>query len=105
MRPPNDETGTWESSWLAAMMVLKSAQRVFTPGNRPPAELIPLVEPVIRLRDALRASPPDQEEARRRAADLVADRDLITWACQPHHPSEIQEFGASLGWLATALTA
>nr|BFF04931.1 hypothetical protein GCM10020241_66060 [Streptoalloteichus tenebrarius] len=84
-------------------MVIKSARRVFTPGSRPPAELLPLVEPVLRLRDALRASPPDDEETRRSAADLVADTDLIQWACQPDQPREIREFGASLGWLSMTL--
>ena len=66
MHPPNDQAGTWEGSWLAAMTVIKSAQRVFTPENRPPSELIPLVEPLSRLGDALRATPPDPEESRRR---------------------------------------
>lgn len=74
MHPPNDQAGTWEGSWLAAMTVIKSAQTVFAPENRPPSELIPLVEPLSRLGDALRATPPDPEESRRRAADLVADR-------------------------------
>ena len=104
MHPPNDQAGTWEGSWLAAMTVIKSAQRVFTPENRPPSELIPLVEPLSRLGDALRATPPDPDESRRRAADLVADRDLIEWACQPYQPSEIREFGATLAFLSMKLT-
>ncbi|MDV6244671.1 hypothetical protein R3Q17_24610 [Rhodococcus opacus] len=104
MQPPNDQDGTWEGSWLAAMTVIKSAQRIFMPQNRPPSELLPLVEPLSRLGDVLRAAPPDPEESRRRAAELVADRDLIEWACRPDQPSEIREFGATLAFLSMKLT-
>ncbi|WP_231137608.1 hypothetical protein [Rhodococcus opacus] len=54
--------------------------------------------------DVLRAAPPDPEESRRRAAELVADRDLIEWACRPDQPSEIREFGATLAFLSMKLT-
>ncbi|UUK33902.1 hypothetical protein MPY17_40350 [Rhodococcus opacus] len=54
--------------------------------------------------DALRAAPPDPEESRLRAADVVSDRALIEWACRPDQPSEIREFGATLAFLSMKLT-
>jgi hypothetical protein len=84
-----------------AITAVNMAQKIFKPGARPPSELIPLVEPVIRLRKALAST--DQQEARRCAADLVADRDVIQWACGADQPREIKEFGYLLAYLAMQL--
>lgn len=104
MRSPNGNSTAWDTSWVAALTVIKKAQRVFTPGNRPPGELIPLVEPLIRLGDALRAQPRDEAVARRYAQDLVADDALIKFACRSDMPPEIRDFGFSLAWLAMTLS-
>ncbi len=95
----------WDSSWLVALHVIKSAQRVFTPGSRPPGELMPLVDPVIRLTDALRGQSRDDAQARRCALDLVANTEAITWACQPGRSREVRELGMMLAWLSKTLNA
>ncbi len=91
----------WDGSWLAAMQVIKSAQQVFKPGTRPPGELLPLVDPMVRLRRAMGAH--SDTDARRYAAELVADTDLIEWACRQRDSREIHELGMTLAWLSKTL--
>jgi hypothetical protein len=79
------------------------AQKVFTPGSRPPGELMPLVEPLIRLREALAVKPLDESEALRRAHDLVAHEAEIAWACAADRQAEIRELGYVLAWLGAKL--
>jgi hypothetical protein len=91
----------WESWWLAAMAVINTAQKVFTPGARPPGELMPLVEPVHRLGNALRAK--DDAQIKLRAVELVANSEIIEWACRADQPEEIREFGVTVAYLARTL--
>jgi hypothetical protein len=103
MRAPGDRDGSWDTAWLVAVSAVSAAQKVFTPGSRPPGELMPLVEPLIRLREALAAKPLDEAEALRRAHDLVALDAEIAWACEPGRPGEVRELGFILAWLAKIL--
>lgn len=102
VKSPIEGQGNWDSQWMAAMAVVKAGRKVFTPGNRPPGEVMPLVRPLAGLMDALRATPLDEAAAQRCAHDLVADDAAIAWACQAED-ADVREFGFVLAWLATTL--
>ena len=90
----------WQSWWLAALTVHNLARKVFTPGARPPSELMPLVEPMHRLGDALRAK--DDTRIRTSAAELVADTDAVEWACRSDRP-EVRDLGFWMAYLEKTL--
>lgn len=84
------------------MTVIRCAQGALA-ADPSPEQLVPLLGPLNRLREAVRAG--DEGSLRSCAEEVARQRAAITWACEAQRPAEIRELGAALAWLTVSLDA